>query len=1128
VVFFGRDEQVDQLLERLGLERFVAVVGASGCGKSSLIHAGLIPALGTGLLGSAGARWAVATMRPGDRPLWRLAEALLDPAVLGPGWSDLEHPAGQLHAMLLRGPLGLAEVLDEAPLTGGRKLLLLVDQFEELFRYRREGEGQRDEANAFVALLLATVREADRPVYIILTMRSDYLGDCALFDGLPEALNDSQFLTPKLTRAQRQQAIEGPARVFDGRVEPALVTRILNDMGADPDQLPLMQHALMRLWKGSHGAGVLSLAAYDALGGLHGALSGQADAVYASLDDEQQRITEVLFRRLSARTTSGRDIRLPTRLDEIARVAEVSPQAALAVVDVFRDPDRSFLTPPWPQAIGPDDILDISHESLIRHWGRLRAWVADEAASADVYRRLEQTARLWSEGRAGLWGPPDLDQALRWKEQARPNTAWSARYGGDFDRAIGFLDQSIADRDRKQAEERKRQDERVEQNRRLAKAERQRAEVAEAREREAEAAAAHQKTLNQRLLIAAVILLLLALAAGVQTWRANRASERAGAAANVARESESKAKAARAEAEQSARVAKENAILAEQNEARAKALARIATSRQLAALSVAERDKRFDRSLLLAVEAFQAENTVEARESLFQALQQRLGLTSFLHVDEGTVRSVAFSPDGKTLAAGYSGRSGVGGVVLWDVAAHAQRGDLPLAVTEGPVWRVAFSPDGKILAAGYLGGGVVLWDVAARKRLGYEPLAVREGDVQSVAFSPDGKILAAGYSRFPDVAGVVLWDVAAGQRLGDVPLAVDEGYVSSVAFSTDGKTLAAGYGVGDVERGGVVLWDVAGRKRLVDKPLAVREGDVWSVAFSPDGKILAAGYLGGGVVLWDVAARARLGHEPVAVNDRGLTSVAFSPDGKTLATGYSGVVLWDIAAHKRLVDEPLAVMEGLVWSVAFSPDGKTVAAGYHDFRRRGGVVQWDVAARKRLGDAPLAVTEGPVWSVAFSPDGKTIAAGYHGDPAGVVLWDAAARRRLVDEPLAVREGSVSSVAFSPDGKTLAAGYGTFSGGGVVLWDAAARRRLVDEPLDVPQGDVESVAFSPDGKTLAAGYRGRRGEGGVVLWDVDLESWQRRAGRIANRNFTRKEWRDYFPETPYRKTFPDLPDPPESR
>ncbi len=273
-------------------------------------------------------------------------------------------------------------------------------------------------------------------------------------------------------------------------------------------------------------------------------------------------------------------------------------------------------------------------------------------------------------------------------------------------------------------------------------------------------------------------------------------------------------------------------------------------------------------------------------------------------------------------------------------------------------------------------------------------------------------------------------------------------------------------------------------------------------------------------------------------------SVAFSPDGKTIAAGYrvtagdvahhsGGVVLWDVAAHKRLVDEPLPVKEGIVWSVAFSPDGKTIAAGYEVTSSfgpgRGGVVLWDVAARKRLVDEPLSVKEGEVRSVAFSPDGKTIVAGC--GFRGVMLWDVAARKRLVDEPLSVTVGTVEvgSVAFSPDGKTIAAGCSGGVGGGVggvVLWDVAARKRLVDEPLSVREGNVESVAFSPDGKTIAAGYFVAAGGGGVVLFDVDFESWQHRAGQIANRNFTREEWRDYFPERPYHATFPHLPVPPE--
>jgi WD40 repeat protein len=203
--------------------------------------------------------------------------------------------------------------------------------------------------------------------------------------------------------------------------------------------------------------------------------------------------------------------------------------------------------------------------------------------------------------------------------------------------------------------------------------------------------------------------------------------------------------------------------------------------------------------------------------------------------------------------------------------------------------------------------------------------------------------------------------------------------------------------------------------------------------------------------------------------------------------------------------------------VAFSPDGKTLAAGYGGVvrgGRRGGVVLFDAATRRHVSELSPAVKEGYVWSVAFRPDGVD-------GVGGVVLFDAATGRRLSAEPLAVKEGFVQSVAFSPEGKTLAAGYFGVPVGGVVLFDAATGRRLSKEPLAV-KGNVRSVAFSPDGKTLAT-----NGGGGVVLWDVDLSSWQGLAGTIANRNLTRAEWRQYLAEEgSYRPTFPDLTVPPE--
>jgi len=283
----------------------------------------------------------------------------------------------------------------------------------------------------------------------------------------------------------------------------------------------------------------------------------------------------------------------------------------------------------------------------------------------------------------------------------------------------------------------------------------------------------------------------------------------------------------------------------------AKQQARIATSRRLAAFSASERNKRLDRSLLLAVEALRTENTFEARDSLFKALQDRPGLRTFLHIEEGFVRGVAVSPDGETIAVRYYKRGG-GGVVLWDVAGRKRLSDNPLPVKENSDAHVAFSPDGKTIAAGYDGdgdGGVVLWDVAGRKRLSDDPLPVKEGSVTDVAFGPDGKTIAAGYSRI-------------------------------VGRGMDSKDLG----------GGLVLWDVAGRKRLSDDPLPVKEGSVWGVAFSPDGKTIAAGYYNitdSGVVLWDVAGRRRLADDPLRVQEGFVTNVAFSLDGKTIAAGYS-------------------------------------------------------------------------------------------------------------------------------------------------------------------------------------------------------------------------------------------------
>ena len=276
-LFFGRDAQIDDVLARLKRHQFLGVVGMSGCGKSSLIRAGMLPALESGLMGELGSSWFIADMTPRDAPLTNLAKALMQSGVLGDRWSNTPEGIALLTAALRRSDVSLVNLIQQVGLPQYTNLLVLVDQFEEIFRFE---QSDPNEALAFVNLLLATGYDRSVPNYVVLTMRSDFLGPCARFPGLPEALNDGQFLCPRLTRDQLAEAIEGPAALFDGEVERALITQIVNDARANSDQLPLVQHVLAQMWNrvigDSHetGAGradrVLRLDDYFAIGGLLG------------------------------------------------------------------------------------------------------------------------------------------------------------------------------------------------------------------------------------------------------------------------------------------------------------------------------------------------------------------------------------------------------------------------------------------------------------------------------------------------------------------------------------------------------------------------------------------------------------------------------------------------------------------------------------------------------------------------------------------------------------------------------------------------------------------------------------------------------------------------------------------
>jgi len=446
-LFFGRDEQISNMLGILSDKHFLALIGYSGSGKSSLIKAGIIPAISKGKMDKGGENgWETIYFRPEDDPFNSFAAALYK--IFGLDAADQDTFIQETVDFLKQDKTDFYQIYKKFNTVKDKNWLVFVDQFEEMFRFRNSDYSEQDlkQAQKFVQIILSVLNQSDLPVYVAITMRSDFIDSTTEFIGFPEALNEVFYLLPKFFGPSLREAIVKPIEVCGGQITDRLVERLIIDADDKSERLPVLQHALMRTWDywklNRIGDEPLDIPHYEAIGTMSMALSIHAEEIYNSITSTRgKQITETIFKALNDLSKDKKGTRRPVPLKDLISLTQASEEDVIDIIDHFRAQGRAFLLPYYIQ-LTPETIIDIAHESIMRLWQRLKNWIEEETRSAELYLRLSDSAKLYQQGKTGLWIDTDLALAIKWQEDNKPNSLWASRYDPAFERAITFLDYS--------------------------------------------------------------------------------------------------------------------------------------------------------------------------------------------------------------------------------------------------------------------------------------------------------------------------------------------------------------------------------------------------------------------------------------------------------------------------------------------------------------------------------------------------------------------------------------------------------------------------------------------------------------------------------------------------------------
>ncbi|BBD60727.1 WD-40 repeat-containing protein [Nostoc sp. HK-01] len=1048
--FFERDELIKKLQKKLSQDNFLAVIGPSGSGKSSVVLAGLIPQLQ-----KQQPNLQLAYIKPGKEPIQQLEN--------------------------------LSQILKQ-------NSILIVDQFEELFTLCEDKTARQK----FITELLNRAEKQQ----VVITIRADFLAEYAAYPDLKKRIESQNEIVLPMEAAELITAMKMQADRAGLRFEAGLSNSIFNDVKEEPGAMPLLQYALQELWKRRHGRWLCD-EEYQAIGRVQQAIAQTADAVYNKLSpQEQQQVKNIFLRltRLDATTAQVENRRDTRRREELKDL--VSKNGDLAVtkklVQYLAGEGARLVVTSYHQATGKQEV-EVAHEALIRHWPKLQNWLEEDRSSLLLREKIRQEAFDWNQHQRNedylelrgiqlenaqvLLQKPDF---LNESEAEYVKACWELRL-----RLI------------KQEEERRQRE--LKQARRIAIGSTVAAAITivlaslagyawqQSKRQQAEAYAQTGKALlatnpTEGLVNAIASVGLTrsplvkfpnytmpasverSLFSAVQiSHEINIFQVDQGVVDSVAISSDSKTIVSGGKDGTVRLWGINGQPLAEPFKGHQGVVDSVAISSDgktivsggddgtvrlwgINGQPLAEPFKGHQGVVFSVAISSDGKTIVSGGQDGTVRLWDRNGqpLAEPFKADQSFVRSVAISSDGKTIVSG--GQDGT--VRLWD------RNGQPLAEPfkghQGFVRSVAISSDGKTIVSGGDDGTLRLWDRNGQPLA--EPFKADQGSVFSVAISSDGKTIVSG----GDDGTVRLWD-RNGQPLAE-PFKADQGSVDSVAISSDGKTIVIGE-----EDGTLRLW--GSNAQPLAEPFKGYQGSVRSVAISSDGKTIVSSREDGTLRLWGSNAQPLA--EPFKGHQGRVSSVAISSDGKTIVSGgFDGTLrLW--GSNAQPLAEPFKSDQDTVLSVAISSDGKTIVSGGSD----GTLRLWDRNGQPLA--EPFKAHQGYVFSVAISSDGKTIVSG--GSDGTLRLWDR--NGQPLAEPFKAHQGFILPVAISSDGKTIVSGGEDDT---LRLWDRNGQP--LAEPFKADQDGVKSVAISSDGKTIISG-----GDDGTVrLWDINFDHWMKSA------------------------------------